>query len=60
MVDWRRSLIAGNADPTELVGILTYRVQPRVTISPNAYVGLNNSSADFGFGVEIGLRFWRY
>ena len=60
MVDWRRSLIAGNADPTELVGILTYKVQPRVTISPNAYGGLNSSSADFGFGVEIGFRFWRY
>jgi hypothetical protein len=57
LVDWRRSLIEGNADPTELVGILTYRVQQGITLSPHAYVGLNDSSADFGLGVELSFRF---
>lgn len=57
MVDWRQSIVIGNPNPTELVGVLTYRLNPNVTISPNIYAGLNDSSPDVGFGVELAFRF---
>jgi Putative MetA-pathway of phenol degradation len=60
LVDWRRSIIKGSENPTELVGVITYRLSPTVTVSPNAYFGLNNSSPDFGGGVELSFRFGRY
>jgi len=60
LVDWRRSIVRGNANPAELVGVTTYRLSPTVTVSPNAYFGLNNSSPDFGGGIELSFRFGRY
>ena len=57
MVDWRQSIVEGNPNPTELVGILSYRASPKVTISPNVYAGLNDSSPDVGFGIELAFRF---
>lgn len=60
MVDWRQSIVAGNANPTELVGVLAYRLNPQVTISPNIYAGLNDASPDVGFGVELAFRFARH
>src|SRR5262245_21330146 len=60
LVDWRRTIIRGNANPTELDGIITYRLSPTVTVSPNVYFGLNNSSPDFGGGMELSFRFGRY
>jgi hypothetical protein len=37
MVDWRRALIAGNPDPTELVAVLSYRLHIASTLaSPSA------------------------
>jgi hypothetical protein len=57
MVDWRRAVIAGNTNPTELVGVLSYRVTPRVSISPNAFKGLSQGSADYGVGVQMSFKF---
>jgi hypothetical protein len=57
MLDWRRSIIVGNTNPAELVGVLSYRVNRRVTVSPNAFVGLTDGSSDFGVGMQMSLRF---
>jgi hypothetical protein len=57
LLDWRQALVAGNQDPTDLVGIVTYRLKPAIAISPHAFVGLTDSSPDFGIGMEISLRF---
>ena len=57
MVDWRRAIIAGNTNPTELVGVLSYRLTPRVSISPNAFKGLSQGSADYGVGVQMSFKF---
>jgi Putative MetA-pathway of phenol degradation len=59
-LDWRRSIIRGNADPTELVGTVSYRLSPTVTVTPNVFVGLTNSTSDFGAGIEFAFRFGRY
>jgi len=60
LVDWRRSIVIGTPDPAELMGVLTYRVNRSVTVSPNMYVGLTSSSPDFGGGLEIAFRFGRH
>jgi hypothetical protein len=60
LVDWRQSIIVGNQNPTELVGVITYRLSPTVTVSPNVYFGLNNASPAVGAGIELSLRFGRY
>jgi hypothetical protein len=60
MLDWRRSIVASNPDPTELVGVLSYRAGPGLTVSPNVFVGLTSSSSDFGAGLEVSFRFARY
>jgi hypothetical protein len=57
MLDWRRSIIAGNTNPTELVGVLSYRASRRVTVTPNAFVGLTDGSSDFGVGLQMSYRF---
>ena len=57
MLDWRRSIIEGNPNPTELVGVLSYRASRAVTFSPNAFVGLNDGSSDFGVGMQMSIRF---
>ena len=57
MLDWRRSIIAGNPNPTELVGMLTYKAGRRVTLTPNAFVGLTDGSSDFGVGFQMGVKF---
>jgi hypothetical protein len=59
MLDWRQSVVATNANPTELVGVLTYRASPTVTVSPNVYCGLTQSSPDYGAGIEFAVRFGR-
>jgi hypothetical protein len=56
MLDWRRSIVVGNPDPTDLVGIVTYRVGT-TTISPNAFVGLTDGSPDVGAGIQVRFRF---
>lgn len=60
LIDWRRAIVSGNADPVELVGILTYKVSRVLTVSPNVSVGLSNGSPDFGVGVELAYKFGRY
>jgi hypothetical protein len=60
MFDWRRSIVAGNPDPAELTGILSYRLSPSVTLSPNGFVGLTSGSSDFGVGLQMSLRFNRF
>jgi hypothetical protein len=60
MLDWRRSILAGNPDPTDLIGVFTFKPSRTVSISPNVYAGLNSSSAAFGAGLEFSYRFGRY
>ena len=36
LVDWRRALVAGQSDPVELVGVATFKLTPRLSVSPNA------------------------
>jgi hypothetical protein len=59
MLDWRRSIVAGTPDATDLVGVLSCRVGS-TTISPNAFVGLTDGSPDFGLGVQIRFRFHEF
>jgi len=59
MLDWRRAIVAGNSNPTELVGMVSYKVNPSVTVTPNAFVGLTNGSSDFGAGLQMTFRFAR-
>lgn len=60
LLDWRRAVARGQEDPTELVGILTYKVTPTVSLSPNVLVGLTKGSPDFGVGFEFAYKFGRY
>ena len=60
LVDWRRSIIAGNSDLAELVGVLTFRLSPTVSFSPHAFIGLTSGTSDFGAGFELAFRFGRY
>jgi len=60
MLDWRRSIVSGNPNPTDLIGVVTFRLARTVSLSPNVYVGLNSSSAAFGAGLEFSYRFGRY
>ena len=56
LLDWRRSIIPGNSDPTDLVGIVTFRIGT-TTVSPNAFLGLTDGSPDFGAGLQVRFRF---
>ncbi len=60
LVDWRRAIVRGGEDPVELFGILTYKVAPTLSLSPNVLVGLTDGSPDFGVGVELSYKFGRY
>ena len=60
LVDWRRSIVAGNSDLAELVGVLTFRMSPTVSFSPHAFIGLTSGTSDFGVGFELAFRFGRY
>lgn len=60
MLDWRRSIVAGNSNPTDLIGVVTFRIRRTISVSPNVYAGLNSSSAAFGAGLEFSYRFGRY
>jgi hypothetical protein len=60
MLDWRRSILDGNPNPTDLIGVFTFKPSRTVSISPNVYAGLNSSSAAFGAGLEFSYRFGRY
>lgn len=60
LIDWRRAIVRGKDDPTELVGVLTYRISPTVSVSPNFSVGLTDGSPDFAVGIELAYRFGRY
>lgn len=57
MLDWRRSIVIGNPNPTDLVGVLSYKLNSSTTVSPNAFVGLTDGSSDFGAGVQMRFRF---
>jgi hypothetical protein len=59
-IDWRRALVRGRDDPTELVGFLTYKITRTLSFSPNVFVGLTDGSPDFGIGFELAYRFGRF
>jgi Putative MetA-pathway of phenol degradation len=60
LVDWRRAIVRGSQDPVGLVGILTYKATPTVSLSPNAFVGLTNGSPAFGVGIELAFKFGKF
>jgi hypothetical protein len=60
LVDWRGALVAGRSDPVELVGLVSFKLTPLVSLSPNAFVGLTDASPDFGIGLELSYRFGRW
>ncbi len=60
LVEWRRAIVRGEEDPVELEGILTYKVSPTISVSPNVLVWLTDGSPAFGVGVELSYRFGRY
>lgn len=60
MIDWRRAIVDGNPNPAELSGVLNYKLNPSVTLSPNAFVGLTKGSSDFGLGLQMSFRFGRF
>jgi hypothetical protein len=60
MLDWRRSILDGNPNPTDLIGVFSFKPSRTISISPNVYAGLNSSSAAFGAGLEFSYRFGRY
>lgn len=57
LLDWRRALVRRTPDPTELVGILTYKPSHVVSVSPNLSVGLTKGSPAVGLGIELAVRF---
>lgn len=59
-VDWRRALVSGQDDPTELDGVLTYKLTRTLSLSPSVFVGLTNGSPDFGVGFQLAYKFGRY
>ncbi len=60
LLDWRRAVVSGKDDPTELGGILTYKLTRTLSLSPSVFVGLTNGSPDFGVGFELAYKFGRY
>jgi len=60
LLDWRHSIVMGNNDLAELVGVVTFRMSPTVSVSPHAFVGLTQGTSDFGGGFEMVFRFGRY
>ena len=60
MFDWRSAIVAGNPNPAEFTGVLSYRLSPSVTVSPNGFVGLTSGSPDFGAGLQMSFRFGRF
>ena len=60
LLDWRRSLVRGQDDSLDLVGIAQIKLAPTLTVSPYTFVGLTNGSPDFGVGAELSWRFGRY
>jgi hypothetical protein len=58
--DWRRAIVAGNPDPAEITGVVSYKLNPVFTLSPNAFVGLTRGSSDFGAGVQMSVRFGKF
>jgi hypothetical protein len=60
LLDWRRSLVPGQDDPLELVGIVQVKLARGITLAPYFFVGLTDGSPDFGIGAELSWRFGRY
>jgi hypothetical protein len=60
MLDWRSAIVAGNPNPAEFTGVLSYKLSSTVTLSPNGFVGLTSGSSDFGAGLQMSFRFGRF
>lgn len=60
MLDWRRALLPGRDDLLELLGIVTARLSPTLSVSPHFFAGLTDGSPDFGLGFEVSYRFGRW
>jgi hypothetical protein len=60
LLDWRLALVRDTDDPLELLGILTARLTPTITVSPYAFMGLTDGSPDWGLGFEVSYRLGRW
>jgi hypothetical protein len=60
LLDWRRAIVSGTDDALELLGMVTFRVSPTFSVTPNAFVGLTEGSPDWGVGVELSYKFGRF
>lgn len=60
LLDWRTALLSGNDDPLEVLGIVTMKLRPVLSLSPYVLVGLTDGSPDFGVGFELSYRFGRW
>jgi hypothetical protein len=60
LVDWRGAISRGQDDPVDLLGFVSLRLSPTLTVSPYLSVGLTNGSSDFGVGAELSYKFGRY
>lgn len=60
ILDWRRAIIEGNSDPAEFTGVISFRMAPGVTVSPNAFVGLTDGTSDYGVGLQLTFKFGRF
>lgn len=58
-IDWRRAVVRGKDDPTEIWGTLTYKLSPTISVSPHVFGGLTDGSPDFGGGIELAWKFGR-
>jgi hypothetical protein len=60
LLDWRRAISRGQDDALDLMGFVSFKLAPTLTVSPYLSVGLTNGSSDVGVGVELSYKFGRY
>jgi hypothetical protein len=58
--DWSRAIVPGEIDPLDVIATLSYRVSHAVKVAPFVLIGLSRGSPDFGGGLELRYKFWRY
>ena len=48
------------ADPVDLLGLVTIYMTRTLSITPNVVVGLTDGSPNWGVGIELSWKFWRW
>jgi hypothetical protein len=52
-LDYQQASVAGQEDPLDLFGYLSYKTNHRWTTTPYLYFGLSEGSPDFGGGIQL-------